>query len=71
MSYTVTISRIERQGGGCRPPMAPTPHTACNRPSFYWVVTAGDNGNQGGAEVCAKHLFSTMGYFLGLPEHDG
>jgi hypothetical protein len=50
--------------------MAATPHTAFNRPSFYWVVTAGDNGNQGGSEVCAKHLFPAIGYFLGLPEHD-
>jgi hypothetical protein len=67
MSYTLTISVLGPLSvGTCRPSMQPA---GCQRPAFYTVAaTQGATGMSGGSNVCAEHLFPTVGHFLGLPE---
>jgi hypothetical protein len=67
----VTITRFEGPRGGCGAPVFPAPRAgqapACSRLAFYTVAYTTSTGG-GGANVCAEHLFPTIGYFLGLPE---
>jgi hypothetical protein len=67
MSYTLQIRVLgPLTGGTCRPP---TTGQTCQRPAFYSVnATQEQTGTSGGSNVCAEHLFPTIGHFLGLPE---
>jgi hypothetical protein len=66
MSYTVTIRVLGPIGSDCRPPFRIEP--PCPKPGFYTVSVQTDQGSGTGGNVCAEHLFPTIGHFLGLPE---